>query len=105
MTIDSLFSAQPIPLSDVGKLKQHAPDIIVYAGPFMFFFVLVEYFVSRSQRNNLYDKKKVVYGITHNIGRKHDPIHINFHEYVDLLKDLRTAKSWRERLFFIFGDP
>ena len=51
------------------------------------------------------EEEKVVYGITHDIERKYDPIHINFHEYVDILRDLKETNTWRERLFFIFGDP
>lgn len=51
------------------------------------------------------EEEKAVYGITHNIERKYDPIQINFHEYVDMLKDLKGARTWKERLFFIFGDP
>jgi sterol desaturase/sphingolipid hydroxylase (fatty acid hydroxylase superfamily) len=49
--------------------------------------------------------EKVTYGITHNIDHKHNPIHINFHEYVDMLRDIKNARTWKEKLFFIFGDP
>jgi sterol desaturase/sphingolipid hydroxylase (fatty acid hydroxylase superfamily) len=51
------------------------------------------------------EEEQVTYGITHNIEEKHNPIHINFHEYVDIIKDLRSATSWKERLFFLLGDP
>ncbi|MBT1702823.1 sterol desaturase family protein [Chryseosolibacter indicus] len=51
------------------------------------------------------EDEQVIYGITHNIDHKHDPIHINFHEYVDILKDIKQAKSFKEKLFYIFGDP
>ena len=51
------------------------------------------------------EDEKPVYGLTHNIDRKHDPIHINFHEYVDIAKDVKTARNWKEALFYIFGDP
>jgi sterol desaturase/sphingolipid hydroxylase (fatty acid hydroxylase superfamily) len=51
------------------------------------------------------EQEKAIYGITHNIERRHDPIHINFHEYAEIIKDLKNAGTWRERLFFIFGDP
>lgn len=51
------------------------------------------------------EEEKVVYGITHGLDRKHDPIQINFHEYMDMLADVKKAKSVREALFFIFGDP
>jgi sterol desaturase/sphingolipid hydroxylase (fatty acid hydroxylase superfamily) len=51
------------------------------------------------------EEEQVIYGITKNIDHKHDPIHINFHEYVDIIRDVRSAHTWKERLFYIFGDP
>jgi sterol desaturase/sphingolipid hydroxylase (fatty acid hydroxylase superfamily) len=51
------------------------------------------------------EEEQAIYGITHNIDHKHDPIHINFHEYVDMIKDVRNASTLREKLFYIFGDP
>ena len=51
------------------------------------------------------EEEQAIYGITHNIDHKHDPIHINFHEYADMIRDVRQAKTLREKLFFIFGDP
>lgn len=51
------------------------------------------------------EEEKVVYGITHELDRKSDPIHINFHEYVDIIRDVRRAKSFKEAMFYIFGDP
>jgi sterol desaturase/sphingolipid hydroxylase (fatty acid hydroxylase superfamily) len=51
------------------------------------------------------EEEQVVYGITKNIDHKHDPIHINFHEYIDIIRDVRSAKSVKEGLFYIFGDP
>lgn len=51
------------------------------------------------------EEEQVVYGLTHDISRKDNPIHINFHEYVDIVNDVKQAKGWRKKLFFIFGDP
>lgn len=51
------------------------------------------------------EEEQVVYGITQDISRKDNPLHINFHEYVDIIDDIKKAKGWREKLFFIFGDP
>lgn len=51
------------------------------------------------------EEEQAVYGITHNIDHKHDPVHINFHEYADMIRDVRTARNLREKLFFIFGNP
>ncbi|MCD9014174.1 sterol desaturase family protein [Parachryseolinea silvisoli] len=51
------------------------------------------------------ETERPIYGITHNIDHKHDPIHINFHEYYDIIRDVRQADGWREVLFYIFGNP
>lgn len=51
------------------------------------------------------EDEQAIYGITHNISHKSDPIHLNFHEYVDMFRDLKNAKTFREGLFFVFGDP
>jgi sterol desaturase/sphingolipid hydroxylase (fatty acid hydroxylase superfamily) len=64
-------------------------------------FMLWDHLFGTYQR----EEEGVVYGINHELERKHDPIHINFHEYVDILADLKKARSFKEALFFIFGDP
>ncbi len=51
------------------------------------------------------EEEQVVYGLTHPITKKSNPIHINFHEYVDILKDVKKAKGLKRKLFFIFGNP
>lgn len=51
------------------------------------------------------EEEQVQYGLTHNIAHKANPFHINFHEYADMMRDVRSVKSWRKKLFYIFGDP
>jgi hypothetical protein len=51
------------------------------------------------------EEEQVIYGITKNIDHKHDPIHINFHEYYDIIRDVRSADNLKEKLFYVFGDP
>ncbi len=51
------------------------------------------------------EEEQVVYGLTHNIEHKANPIFINFHEYIDIWKDVRNAKGLKLKLFYIFGDP
>ncbi len=51
------------------------------------------------------EEEQVKYGVTHNIKNKANPLHINFHEFADIWRDIKTAKNWRTRLFYIFGDP
>lgn len=45
------------------------------------------------------------YGLTTNIEKKSDPVYLNFHEYNDIWKDLASTKSFRKRMFYLFGDP
>ena len=51
------------------------------------------------------EEEKVDYGLTHNIEHKANPLHINFHEYADMIRDVKRAKGIRRKLFYIFGDP
>lgn len=51
------------------------------------------------------EEEQVVYGITKNIEKKANPLHINFHEFTDLIKDVIKGKGLKEKLFYIFGDP
>lgn len=51
------------------------------------------------------EEEQVQYGVTHNIVNKANPIHINFHEFVDIFKDVKGAKSWRKKIFYLFGNP
>jgi len=48
--------------------------------------------------------ERPVYGLTKNIN-SYNPVRIAFHEWQDMWHDLRTAKSWRERLACVFGGP
>jgi sterol desaturase/sphingolipid hydroxylase (fatty acid hydroxylase superfamily) len=51
------------------------------------------------------EEEEAIYGITHNIDQKANPIHINFHEYSSIIKDVKQARNWREGMFYVFGDP
>lgn len=51
------------------------------------------------------EEEQVIYGITTNIENKANPFHINFHEYNDMWQDVRRAKSFRKKWFYIFGSP
>lgn len=56
---------------------------------------------------NTYQKEeeKVMYGVTHNILHKSNPLHINFHEVADIWQDVRKAKTLRLKFFYLFGNP
>ena len=64
----TLFGAPKIPFSILGQLQDDAPNIIVWAAPFMFFFVLVEWLISRMQHRDLYDKKETIGSICVGVG-------------------------------------
>lgn len=51
------------------------------------------------------EEEQVIYGITTNIANKANPLHINFHEYFDMFRDVRQAKGFRQKMFYLFGDP
>jgi sterol desaturase/sphingolipid hydroxylase (fatty acid hydroxylase superfamily) len=51
------------------------------------------------------EEEQAIYGITKNITKAADPLHINFHEYSDIYRDVVSAKKWRKKLFYIFADP
>ncbi len=51
------------------------------------------------------ETEQVKYGITTNITHKGNPFYINFHEYLDMWRDLKEAKGWRNKWFYIWGSP
>ncbi len=51
------------------------------------------------------EDEKVVYGLTHKLANKGNPFYINFHEFIDIWHDVRGAKGFRKKMFFLFGDP
>jgi sterol desaturase/sphingolipid hydroxylase (fatty acid hydroxylase superfamily) len=51
------------------------------------------------------EEEAAVYGITKALPKKSNPFHINFHEYYDILRDIKAVKNWKKKLFVIFGDP
>jgi sterol desaturase/sphingolipid hydroxylase (fatty acid hydroxylase superfamily) len=44
------------------------------------------------------------YGLTTNIGT-YNLLKVGFHEYGSILRDLRGARTWRERAGYVFGPP
>src|SRR5687767_9550383 len=62
------FGAPEIPLAGIDAIKNNVPDIIVWAAPVMFFFVLLEWAISRYQHRQLYDKKETIGSICVGVG-------------------------------------
>ena len=51
------------------------------------------------------EEERPIYGLTTKIGDRMDPIFLNFHEFSDMVKDVKAAKGLRKKLFYIFGSP
>ena len=69
MTIlTSIFGADKIPWHQIGLIKDSAPEIIIWAAPVMFFFVLIEFFISHRQNKKYYDKKETIGSVAVGIG-------------------------------------
>lgn len=50
------------------------------------------------------EEERPVYGLTENIN-SYNPITLNFHEWNNIVKDVRQATSFREAIEYIFGNP
>lgn len=48
--------------------------------------------------------ERCVYGLTKNINT-YNPVRVAFHEYASIGRDLRAARTWRERLGYLFRSP
>ena len=52
------------------------------------------------------EEEQVIYGITTNLtGNKADPFFINFHEVKEMITDVKKAKGFRKKFFYVFGSP
>ncbi len=51
------------------------------------------------------ENEKVIYGLTHKLEKKGNPFYVNFHEVIDIWKDVSRAKGFKKKMFYLFGDP
>ncbi|SHF01061.1 Sterol desaturase/sphingolipid hydroxylase, fatty acid hydroxylase superfamily [Cnuella takakiae] len=89
-----LFGAPEIPLSLIHEIEDRSPNIIIWAAPIMFFFVLLEWFISYRQNRHLYDKKETIGSICVGVGN----VIINFLLKVSLFYlviGMYNALPWR----------
>ena len=68
MDFSNLFGAEQILWRDIDKIQSNTPDIIIWAAPVMFFFVLIEYAISYFQNRNYYEKKETFGSVWVGIG-------------------------------------
>ncbi|MFB7722666.1 sterol desaturase family protein [Nocardia sp. NPDC056100] len=50
------------------------------------------------------ESEPIAYGLTKNIGTD-NPIKVNYAELMNLVRDVRTARTWKGRVAYIFGPP
>ncbi len=62
--LTTFFGADEIPMHTIDNVHAAIPDIIVWAAPAMFFFVLLEYIISRWQNRKYYNNSKETLGST-----------------------------------------
>ncbi len=48
--------------------------------------------------------ERVRFGLTHNI-ETHNPIKVNYHEFVAMMRDVWRAKTWRARIGYLVAPP
>lgn len=54
--LESIFGAPKITLEDIRHIDAHAPQLILWAIPFMIFFTVLEYYIARRQhRHDIYN--------------------------------------------------
>lgn len=51
------------------------------------------------------ENEKPDYGLTTKIGNRLNPVFLNFHEYYDMIDDVKRAKGLKKKLFYIFASP
>jgi sterol desaturase/sphingolipid hydroxylase (fatty acid hydroxylase superfamily) len=68
-----------------------------YAATFIFWDRMFGTFQKEEERPN--------YGLTSKIGNRFNPLFLNFHEYVDMVEDVKKANGIKKKWFYIFGSP
>lgn len=51
------------------------------------------------------EEERPLYGTVHKIKTTLDPLYLNFHEYSDMVRDVKGTRNWKEKLFYVFGSP
>ena len=64
----NIFGAPEIGYSQIQELSNNSPEIIVWAAPIMFLFVLLEWFISYKQNKQLYQKAETFGSILVGVG-------------------------------------
>lgn len=51
------------------------------------------------------EEERPTYGITTDIKKPYNPVYLVFHEWMDIAKDIKKARTWKDRARLAFGRP
>ena len=51
------------------------------------------------------EEEPAEYGLTTKIGNRLNPVYLNFHEFAEMVRDVKNAKGLKNKLFYLFGSP
>lgn len=51
------------------------------------------------------EEEQVIYGLTTPVKNKANAFYLIFHEYMDILRDVKDAKGFRKKFYYLFGSP
>lgn len=51
------------------------------------------------------EEERPTYGLTTPIENSSNPIYLNFHEYKDMVEDVKSTNNWKKKLWYVFGSP
>jgi sterol desaturase/sphingolipid hydroxylase (fatty acid hydroxylase superfamily) len=51
------------------------------------------------------EEERPTYGLTTKIKTSLNPLYLNFHEYKEMVQDMRTTKSIWKKMWYVFGNP
>ena len=67
-TLTNWFEAPKITYEQIKDISKNSPEIIVWAAPVMFFFVLLEWYISYKENKQLYKKAETLGSVLVGIG-------------------------------------
>jgi sterol desaturase/sphingolipid hydroxylase (fatty acid hydroxylase superfamily) len=50
------------------------------------------------------EDEEPIYGLTKEV-KSYNPVYLNFHEWIDIFRDVKNSKTWKERFNNMFGRP
>ena len=96
----------------IEALSHSLRDPIRYAPPFFLLIIVIELATLAPSHHRVrhgsdqfhLDRNYATYGLTTTID-SNNLVHLQFHEYAAVLRDIGRAKRFRDRLGYVFGPP